>query len=701
MLSDSVRHAASLRTLTEALDFAASTETGIGLIHGRSDEETLSYTVLRDEALAMLGRLQARGVGPGTQLVLQVDDIRLFLTVLWACLYGGIIVAPVPAGSSEEVRQRLAAVRRVLTHPYLVTAQSVAEGDGPISDPSRVDAAWPSSHLLFQDDLTQSAPTAERPIISENAIACVQFSSGSTGEPKGVTLTHGNLLSNVRAILSGARLTRSDSALSWMPLTHDMGLIGSHLTAVVGAGRLFLMPPSLFATQPMLWLHKASQHRVSILSAPNFGYRHFFSRFQAGAAADWDLSNIRLIFNGAEPISAALCAEFVRTLAPYGLAQHAIFPVYGMAEASLAVTFPSPGAPLTVHRIARDHLSVGDRVEVVAVDQERPYLDLVEVGRPVDECAVRIRGDGGRIEDDGVIGHIEITGRNVTAGYFNNEAATAAAFTADGWLRTGDLGFLREGRLVVTGRQKDIIFVRGRNYYPHDIEAAALQVDGIGPGKIAVCGIPDPRTGTETIAAFVQYRGALSRFAQMALALRRVISTAFGFDLPYVVPVARLPRTTSGKVQRYKLADAFAAGEYDDRLRSVAELLTEQATGGEREQPAGVLEERVADLWRAVLGTETIGRSQTFFAAGGDSLKAATLASQIAETFGVDIPLDRLFELSTIAKQAEYLAAAPLTPYQPIPVAAERPHYPSPPHRSASPCRFWAATSAPPTTCRI
>ncbi|MNI57633.1 putative ligase [compost metagenome] len=255
-----------------------------------------------------------------------------------------------------------------------------------------------------------------------------------------------------------------------MPLTHDMGLIGFHLTPLLADMHQYLMPTALFIQHPTLWFQKASDHRITTLASPNFGYSHFLNYYKKNHAVGWDLSAVRLIFNGAEPISAKLSRQFMAEMGAYGLRPNTAFPVYGMAEASLAVTFPPVDELLIEIRIDRQ-TAFGDLANELSEESADPAaLSFVDLGMPVDDCQVRICDDNGKLLPERTVGEIQIKGPNVTGGYYNDPSSTEKAISKEGWLKTGDLGFMRNGRLVVTGRKKDILFVNGQNVYPHDLE---------------------------------------------------------------------------------------------------------------------------------------------------------------------------------------------------------------------------------------
>lgn len=464
---------------------------GITFIGGEHDEVYVSYKEVYEKSLEVLYNLQAKGIQRGNELVFQIENNFEFVLCFWACILGGIIPVPVTVGNNHEHRQKLLKILDILNNPYLLTddkgskvLQKLLE-DGLSEDKITVVA----QRLVLVEDMMEVHGTGVvyKPLRED--IAFIQFSSGSTGDPKGVVLTHHNLLTNIDGIISGMAVTIEDSALSWMPLTHDMGLIGFHLSPLAAGINQYIMPTALFIRHPVLWLKKANEHRINLLSSPNFGFKYFLEFYKPEIASDWDLSCVRLIVNGAEPISVDLCKRFLNQMKDPGVKSNVMFNVFGMAEASLAVTFPPINEEIASIKLEREFLFIGDSIKEVNNSCDTNWVEFADLGCPVKGCSVRICADQGCVLGENKVGNIEIYGENVTSGYYNNPEATLNTIRADGWLNTGDLGFLRNGRLIVTGRAKDVIFVNGQNYYAHDVERVSEQVEGIELGRVVACGV--------------------------------------------------------------------------------------------------------------------------------------------------------------------------------------------------------------------
>jgi acyl-CoA synthetase (AMP-forming)/AMP-acid ligase II len=643
-------------TLADALNALHDSTRGIHYIAGETNERRVPYAEMRGRALGLLRHLQAAGAGPDTQTLIVVDGLAPFVDTFWACVLGRVIAVPLAPGNADEHKAKFFRVLARLPSATLATERKVfdrlrtyAEENGFAERLAQLER-----HTVFLDEISDVSVAGAAQPVTPDDIAFIQFSSGSTSEPKGVTLTHRNLTSNIDAIVSGIAARPEDASLSWMPLTHDMGLIGFHLTPLFEGVDHWLMPTALFVRRPGLWIAKTSEHKVSVTCSPNFGYMHYLKSHDPAKVAALDLSAVRIIFNGAEPIAPDLCREFVAALAPGRLAANVMFPVYGLAEASLAVTFPAVGAPLAVETLARSALGPGDVIRTTPTGAD-DAVELVRVGRPVQGCELRIADELGSTVAPETVGRILIRGDNVSPGYYADSELTAASRTADGFVDTGDLGTLRDGELIVTGRIKEILFVAGQNHYPQDIELVLAQHAGIGLGRAAAACVRPPQAATDDVLVFVVAKGDdLAAFAEIARTVRRVVNEKMGLAVAAVIPVRQFPKTTSGKVQRFALARDFEEGRFADVL---AELARHESVGHVAAGAAGDLEQTLLGICQAALPNRTLSPEDNLFEIGTGSLTLAQIYEKVEATYPGYLEVTDFFEYPTVRTMAAFLAA--------------------------------------------
>ena len=485
---------------------------------------------------------------------------------------------------------------------------------------------------------------------SPGDLAFIQYSSGYTSDPKGVCLTHRNLCINIRAIVEGLEWQADDSSLSWMPLTHDMGLIGYHLCAVSAGMDHAIMDTSVFVRRPLLWMSKASELRATQLCSPNFGYKHFLKLFQRKGLPGIDLAPVKRIINGAEPISWELCEEFLTALEPHGLRRNTMLPVYGLAEATVGVSFSPLGPEYERVVVGRHSLQIGEPYRAVSPD-DPDAVSFVKVGKAIRDVDIRIADDEDRILEDGYIGNIQLAGDSITSRIYGDEQATAELFTADGWLRTGDCGVFVDGDLVITGRQKDIIIINGQNYYPHDLEEIIAQLDGLDLNKVLFSGSTPICCQTEDLVVFILDRQDIETCRPLVDAVRNIIGEHAQLEVDTVVPVARIPKTTSGKVQRAKLLNAYLDGEFDNAL---AELEPGPDADVEVVDDDPIVAELLA-ICRDVSKDRQIGADDNLFEVGVSSLTLTELVLAVDEKYPGKLDISDLFDYPTLREIAAFL----------------------------------------------
>lgn len=640
------------QTLTEALDHNRSEERFVSFLEGQGEEKLISFEGLFQRARGLLHVLQQHGMHKGDYLILFLNNNEQFVDVFWACQLGGIIPVPLAVGISDQHRQKVFNVADRLGTAFLYTdSRNLARlRSSAVENTTRDTCLQLEKRVLLSDDIEDISTPGKITDAAPEDVAFVQFSSGSTGSPKGVVLKHRNLIANIEGIRNGAAFSPADISLGWMPLTHDMGLIGFHLNPVVCNYSHYIMRTDLFVRRPLYWMIAASEKQVSVMGSPNFGYKHFLKAFKRKGLRDIDVSHVRLVFNGAEPISVSLCEQFTGEMARFGLRKQSMFPVYGLAEACLVVSLPEIGADLQVVHARRDSLSIGADV-VLDTHRDGAHVSLVSVGTPITHCSVRIGDREGHPLPGGRVGHIHICGKNVTEQVIGDDGSV---FLDGGWVDTGDLGFVSRQGLFITGRYKEVLFVHGQNYYPYDIEEVLYRIEGLELGKAVVAGVPSRQTELEEVLVFVLHKRALQDFLPVHAQVKTVVNESFGIEVRHVIPVSKIPKTTSGKIQRSALANAYLAGQYDDVVRQLAAWLDQDGT--DRPQDAGdEIAHAVLRVCQEALPDKSFAIHDSLLEVGADSLALVEIYTGLDELYPGTMEITDLVEHPSIAALARFL----------------------------------------------
>ncbi len=546
-------------TLGEALDYAAMSECGLNFHDPRGQlARAYPYSELRRDALDMAFRLIGYGVGEGDRVALVAETGPRFAALFFGCVYAGAWPVPLPlptsfGGRDSYVDQLAVQIKSadptVLFHP--------AELEEMATDAARqagiVALDW--SHFAAQPARAIPLPTA-----NADDIAYLQYSSGSTRFPHGVAVTHGQLLNNLAAHAHGMKLQPTDRCVSWLPWYHDMGLVGCLLSPVANQVSADYLKTEDFARRPLAWLDLISRNPGTTLSySPTFGYDICARRVssQSHVADRLDLSRWRVAGNGADMIRPDVMQAFVDAFADAGFKASAFLPSYGLAEATLAVSIMPPGEGIVVELVEETELSGDARRE----DRPRRYRAIVNCGRPARDMLVEIRSDDGAPLPERAIGKVFASGPSIMTGYFRDDISTAACLR-DGWLDTGDMGYLSDGYVYIVGRTKDMIIINGKNHWPQDIEWAVEQLPGFKAGDIAAFAITTPG-GEETPAVLVHCRTTdQQERRRLHDAIRDKVRSITGMNCVIeLVPPRTLPRTSSGKLSRAKARNLYLSGE--------------------------------------------------------------------------------------------------------------------------------------------
>ncbi len=632
--------------------------------------EPLSYGGLDRAARAIAARLQASGAAGERVLLLYPPGLR-FVEGFFGCLYAGAIAVPAfpPDPRLESSVPRLVAIAEDAGARFALTTSAVRSIADTLAAraPALARLEWIATDTLPDATLPDGGDAWRPPALGHDSVAFLQYTSGSTGDPKGVVVSHGNLLDNSRAIARGFDHGPDLKGVIWLPPYHDMGLIGGVLQPVAVGGEVTLLSPFDFLRRPVRWLQAIARHRATTSGGPDFAYRLCVDKVTDAELSTLDLSSWKVAFSGAEPVRVDTLRAFADRFAAAGFRAEAFYPTYGLAEATLMSSGGPALRPLVTVQVSAGGLG-RRRVEPPGADDVRT---LVSSGPPLSPAGAVIVDPELRLPiEPGGIGEIWLGGASVCLGYWNRPALTEAVFgarlegpsSASGpWLRTGDLGFVHDGELFVTGRIKDLVILRGRNVYPQDVEAAASAAHA-SLGAIAAFGI-DGADGEELaiVAEVDESRGAVDRPAVIA-AIRDAVGRALTLSPSTVVLVGRgrLPKTSSGKIQRFACRDALANGGFDLLARSDAtERPGPEGARGGAAGDAKQLADRIAAVVARYAGqaADTLDRGAPFYALGIDSVKLIDLTVALEEALGRTVPTMALFDHPTVDALAAHLAA--------------------------------------------
>lgn len=555
---------ADFATFNDAIDYAARSAKGMNFHDMRGELECVfPYVQMRAEAQDMAYRLAAAGIVKGDRVALIAETGPDFAALFCACTLVGAWPVPLPLpttfGGKESYIDQLA-VQLLSADPKLLIYPP------EIADMAHAAAVRQGCEGIDWTTLAaRPAPAAELPEANPDDICYLQYSSGSTRFPQGVAVTHKALLHNLYGHAASMEIGSNDRVVSWLPWYHDMGLVGCFLSLIANQVSVDYLKTEHFARRPLAWLDLISRNQGTTLSySPTFGYDICARRIssQSNVAERFDLSRWRLAGNGADMIRPDVMQNFVNAFAPAGFKANAFTPSYGLAEATLAVTVMPPGEGIRVELVEEERLSGSRR------DLSRParYRAIVNCGKPLPDMDVEIRGEGDKIKADHQIGKVWCRGPSVMHSYFRNPEATAECLV-DGWLDTGDMGYMHEGYLFIVGRAKDMIIINGKNHWPQDIEWVVEQLPGFNHGDIAAFAV-ETENGEEAPAVLVHCRVSdPAERIKLRNDIRDKVRAITGMNcVVELVPPRTLPRTSSGKLSRAKARKMYLAGEIEPYL---------------------------------------------------------------------------------------------------------------------------------------
>ena len=566
--------AADFATLTEALDYAAQGETGANFYTGRGAiYAALPYRELRLQSVELAQKLLGLDLAPGSRVALVAETNPDFLCFFYACQYAGLIPVALPA--SVKVGAHCAYVAQL---QRLLEASDAAIGvasEGYLSFLQEASEGL-AMRMVDMPDAFRALPNSEKPLpqVKPTDISYIQYTSGSTRFPRGVVIKHHTALANLQGIIGhGLMMNGDDRMMSWLPFYHDMGLVGFMLVPMAAQVSIDYLDTREFAMRPRQWLDLMTQSRATISFAPSFGYDPCARRVRPGDLANYDLSNWRVAGIGAEMIRPETLEYFAELLQPCGFNRRAFLACYGMAECTLGISFSPLWTGFTTHHIDADHLSDHHRA-VLVEESDKPGRGrhFVNCGVPLPGFEVEIRDGEETVLDDWHSGVIHLRGPSVMSGYFNLPEESSHALDEDGWLNTGDIGYIVDGVLTITGRKKDLIIIHGRNIWPQDLEHIAEAEPEVRSGDAVAFSVPD-HEGEEMCVLLVQCRETDSKkrnnlVRRLSALMRLEMSLDCYVEL---VPPHSLPKTSSGKLSRAKARLDFITSHEADNLNAVTE----------------------------------------------------------------------------------------------------------------------------------
>ncbi len=568
------------KTITEGLDYAARGVTGFNFYSAKGVlSHVLPYAELRRQALATARKLISAGMKRGDRVAVVAETSAEFMSVFFGCQYAGLIPCPMPytmyIGGKDAYVERVTGMLKAADACAVITSSDL---EGHI----RAGAVGAGVEKVLSHESLQALPESLTKLeaFAADDVAYIQYSSGSTSEPKGVLIMQSAIMANTQAILcDGLRATPHDRAFSWLPLYHDMGLVGFCLSPAMGQVTVDYISTHSFARRPALWLRLMSENKSTVSSSPSFGYELAARRIN-GEAVTLDLSNWRAAGIGGDMVRADVLKRFAETLSVAGFDQKAFMPSYGLAESTLAVAISDVAKPIRIDTIDKAaYKNSGRAVPAAPLHDVDAVRSFVVCGKPISGHEVVVRDDAGRVLNDREIGHIFVKGPSLMSGYYLNAQATSDVIDAEGYLSTGDMGYMLDGEIVITGRAKDLILHNGRNIWPQDIEWAAEQVEPLKSGDVAAFAV-EGEDGDDEVVVLVECR--LTKTDEIET-LRREVSAvvhhSVGVECAIVmVPPRSLPFTSSGKLSRAGAKQKFLSGGLPDissrtQLRDVSEFL--------------------------------------------------------------------------------------------------------------------------------
>lgn len=616
-------------------------EMGILFAEDIVPEEKIPYSQIYNKSLKYLGYLQKNGLRKGDKLIFQIESNYLFVHMLWACCLGGIVAVPASCDSKASIKQKVIEICYKCDQCFMVSSDDRKK---ELEEESKTYNEQAFEQVTFLDLEEMETYEEDGNVIEVDSkdILFIQFSSGSTSKPKGVIITNRNFMSNAYSVGRKVKLTRGDVIVSWMPLTHDMGMIGGHLLPALYKFNQCLLPAKTFMANPLTWIERIEKYKATFIVTSDFSLQYVMKYLYTHPDYKISWKSVKTILNGSEQISVKNTIQFIKFMKNYDLKETAMFPVYGMAEASLAVAFPKEGILLDYVTIDMNHVRIGEKVSYLSDINDHSGLSYVSVGKAMDCLEMRISDDKENDLGTDVFGLIEIRGACVMQGYYEDENADKEAFTSDGWLRTGDLGFIHNENLYILGRYKNVIIINGYNYIATDIEKICLSIPGVSAGNIAACSILDKKSDKEKLGIFIT-GDQLSKEEkhEISMQVRRNIMRDIGIYVEYIEFVPKMATTDSGKIKRYLMKQ-----EFEKKLMQLESAEAEDSNDVQ-------MEEQLLTLFKEMFGEQDVTLESCIHPEGISSIMISGIYTKLDALYPNTILIEDLFRFNTVGELAD------------------------------------------------
>ncbi|WP_424097233.1 SDR family NAD(P)-dependent oxidoreductase [Moorena producens] len=559
-------------TLNEALIQTATRcqQKEIVYILSHKKQVSQTYSSLLAEAKCTLNGLRHQGLKAGDRIILQIECLRDYFPALWGCILGGI--QPITVAIAKTYKQPNAVVKKLyntwelLEHPPILASESLLE---PLQNLQQL-LPLSGVQVFSVQRMINYPPTEEIHHSQPDDVAFLQLTSGSTGVSKCIQETHQSIVTHINAAQQFNGYQEEDVSLNWLPVEHVAPIVTCHFKDTYLGCQQIQVATDVVLANPIVWLDLLEKYRVSYTWTPNFGFKLVSDALSKVSHLSWDLSSVKFFMNAGEQVTPKVVREFLRLVAPFGVPSQAMQPAFGMSEVCTCITYQNQfDSESGIHRIRKFSIG-GQLIKGEATDTD--VIEFTDLGAPVPGVQIRITDENNKLLPEGVIGRFQIKGKVVTPGYLNNPQANSEAFVGDGWFTSGDLGFILDGKLVLTGREKELIIINGVNYYCYEIEDIVNNIEGVEPAFAGAVSFSQPETGTEGLAIFFTPKQLqLESNIELIKTIKREVSSQLGITPTYVIPIsgAEFPKTTSGKIQRVRLKRMLEGRECQEAIKAI------------------------------------------------------------------------------------------------------------------------------------